>query len=91
MAGKWPQLNRVSFHKHGWMVFRFANLADKDYVIINGNFAIFGTPLILCNLPKDFRFDTYPVFKFKVWATFPNLPLPLWNLNALGKLASIIG
>lgn len=41
--------------------------------------------------PEGFSFDPTPEFKFRVWATLPNLPLPLWNPNALGKIASIIG
>lgn len=29
-----------------------------------GNFDVFDIPLILCHLPKDFRFDSNPEFKF---------------------------
>lgn len=50
-----------------------------------------GIPLILCPMPKVFRFDSTPEVKFKVWITLPNLPLALWNPNALDKIATMIG
>lgn len=55
------------------------------------NYDIYGTPLILYNLPKDFRFDSTTEIKFRVWIPLPDLQLPLQNPNALGKIALIIG
>lgn len=59
--------------------------------IKKGNYDVFGIPLILSYLPKNFRFNTTPVFKYRVWATRTNMPLSLWNPRALSKIASLIG
>lgn len=40
-----------------------------------GQFKVFGIPLILCHMPCDFRFNSTPEYKFKVWASLPNFPL----------------
>lgn len=84
-------MSRVSFHPNGWMIFRFEMEEDMEAIRSMGNFDIFGSSLILCYLPKDFRFDSTPEFKFRVWVTLPNLPLPLWNPSSLGKIASLLG
>lgn len=49
------------------------------------------SPLIICPLPKDFRFDMTPEVRHWVWVTLPNLPLALWIPSALGKIASMLG
>lgn len=48
-------------------------------------------PLILCNLPNDFRFDSALEIKFQVWTILPNLPLGLWNPNSIGKIVASLG
>lgn len=90
MKEAWPHKTHFSCHDNGWIVFRFETKEMMED-IKKGNYEVFGIPLILTYLPQDFRFDTTPVFKYRVWATFPNLPLALWNPSALGKLASLIG
>lgn len=54
-------------------------------------FDAFKSSLILYHLPNDFRLDSTPEFQFQVWVYLPNLPLPLWNPNAIGKIASAVG
>lgn len=73
------------------MIFQFETEEDMEAIRSMGNFDIFGSSLILCHLPEDFRLDFTPKFKFRVWVTLPNLSLPFWNPSALGKIASLIG
>lgn len=71
----WPA--RVAFHPNGWMVFRFETAEDMDAARLEGNFSVFGTPLMICTMPEDFNFEEAPEFKFKVWASLPGLQLEL--------------
>lgn len=91
MISRWTRKCRVSYHPNGWMIFSFETEADMEFIRTAGPFDAFGIPLVLCHLPKDFRFDSTPEFKFRVWISLPNLPLSLWNPNALGKIATMLG
>lgn len=76
---------------NGWIVFRFEMEEHMETVRKANSYSVFGVQLILFPLPPEFRFDSTPEFKFKVWVTLPNLPLELWNPSALGKIAAVIG
>lgn len=81
----------MAFHPNGWMVFRFETEDDKEQARTEGNFSIFGSPLMLLYMPEDFNFDEVLEFKFKVWASLPGLPLELWQPTTIAKIASMVG
>ena len=56
-----------------------------------GPFDVFGTPLVLQPMPSDFDPDMEPEVKVPVWLRLVDLPLDLWNLSAVSKIASFIG
>lgn len=91
LAKSWPHVPKVSHHRNGWTVFRFEKESDMRAIMDIKAQRVAGSPLILCPLPKDFRFDTTPEVKYQVWVTLPNLPLSLWTPSALSKIASMLG
>lgn len=91
MAMRWPHKAKISHHRNGWVVFRFKTEAEMRHTLGLRTQKAAGSSLILCPMPKDFRFDTTPEVKYQVWVTLPNLPLGLWTPSALGKIASMLG
>lgn len=91
MIKSWSWPARVAFHPNGWMVFRFETMEDMENARLEGNLSVFGTPLMLCSMPEDFNFEEAPDFKFKVWASLPELQLELWQPSTLAKIASMVG
>lgn len=89
LAWSWPA--RVAFHPNGWMVFRFETVEDIEAARCERNLSIFGIPLMLCTMPKDFNFDKAPYFKFKVWASLPGIQLELWQPSTIAKIANMAG
>lgn len=88
---RWKKECRISFHPKGWIVFRFEKEEHAKQVLASGPYSVFGIPLVLCNMPSEFRFDSSPELQFNVWVTLPNLPLELWNPTAIAKIASVVG
>lgn len=91
LTKRWTRATRIPYHPNGWIVFWFETEEDMEFIHKAARFEAAGIPLILCLLPKDFRFNSTPEVKFQVWITLPNLPLAPWNPNALGKIAMMIG
>lgn len=91
LTQQWPETPRVSFHNKGWIIFTFESEAIKEEIRSKGSFSIFGTLLIVEEFPNNFRFDSLPKPEIPIWITLPNLPLELWNKNALSKIGSVLG
>ncbi|XP_042023163.1 uncharacterized protein LOC121770512 [Salvia splendens] len=56
-----------------------------------GLFDIFGIPLVLQRMPKKFDPDMEPKVMVPIWLRVMDLPLELWNLTAVSKIASCFG
>lgn len=88
---RWPCKSRVTIHRRGWLCFQFGSEGDMEKVRQKGPFDVFGTPLVLQPMPSDFDPDMEPEVKVPVWLRLVDLPLDLWNLSAVSKIASFIG
>ncbi|KAL1553896.1 hypothetical protein AAHA92_14516 [Salvia divinorum] len=53
-------------------------------------FEVFGTPLVLQLMPPNFDPDMGPEVNVSVWLRLVDLPLDLWNLMTVSKIASYI-
>ncbi|CAH9117546.1 unnamed protein product [Cuscuta europaea] len=42
-------------------------------------------------LSEDFSFDDEEFLKVPIWVKFPNLPMKLWNVEAMSEVASMVG
>lgn len=87
----WDVKVKLHFHSSGWLLFRFSSAGDRDSVLRNGPYYIFGRPLLLKIIPDVFDFNDHEISKVPVWVQLPNLPLEFWNTRALSKIASKIG
>lgn len=88
---KWGVNFSYSTHESGWLVFRFQNEEDMNQVISAGPYFIFQRPLLLKVMPPFFDFGNEELNKIPVWVKLRNLPLELWNPQALGKILSKVG
>ncbi|KAL3846330.1 hypothetical protein ACJIZ3_003733 [Penstemon smallii] len=75
----------------GWLVFKFMSDDDRNKVLNEGPYFIFGRPLLLKIMPKCFEFGDEGVSDVPVWVNLPDLPLDCWNAKALSKIVSKIG
>ncbi|CAH9088978.1 unnamed protein product [Cuscuta europaea] len=91
LVNKWGVHCTLQSHKKGWVVFKFKNEHDRTKVFTEGPYNIFGRLLILKMLSDDFTFDDEAFLKVPIWVKFPNLPLNLWNEEAMSMIASKVG
>ncbi|KAL3839389.1 hypothetical protein ACJIZ3_023980 [Penstemon smallii] len=75
----------------GWLVFKFMSDDDRNKVLNEGPYFIFGRPLLLKIMPKCFEFGDEGVSDVSVWVNLPDLPLDCWNAKVLSKIVSKIG
>ncbi|KAH1214914.1 hypothetical protein GmHk_13G036174 [Glycine max] len=87
---KWGVKFSYSTHENGWLVFKFDS-DDMNHVLSAGPYFIFQRPLLLKVMPLFFDFANEELSKIPVWVKLRNLPLELWNPQALGKNLSKIG
>ncbi|KAL0324954.1 UNVERIFIED_CONTAM: hypothetical protein Sradi_5064700 [Sesamum radiatum] len=78
-------------HDSGWLIFRFAQDDDRQRVLADGPYFVYGRPLFLRAMPDCFEFNEDGISLTPVWATLPSLPLERWHPNALGKIGSRLG
>ncbi|KAL0295107.1 UNVERIFIED_CONTAM: hypothetical protein Sradi_6851900 [Sesamum radiatum] len=72
----------------GWLVFRFARDDDRQRILDEDPYFIYGRPLVLEAMPDCFEFKEDDINLTPVLAIFPSLPLKCWHPNTLGKIAS---
>ncbi|XP_041989655.1 uncharacterized protein LOC121741038 [Salvia splendens] len=87
---RWPCKSRVIHHSKGWLIFQFGSDDDRETVRQNGPFEIFGIPLVLQPMPEDFDLNMDPEVNVPLWIRLVDLPLTLWNLTAISKIASCL-
>ncbi|XP_042002777.1 uncharacterized protein LOC121751967 [Salvia splendens] len=88
---RWKHKSRVTFHRKGWLCFQFGSEEAMEKIRQQGPFDIFGIPLVLQPMPKKFDPDMEPEVMVPIWLRLVDLPLELWNLTAVSKIASCFG
>ncbi|KAI5683145.1 hypothetical protein M9H77_04373 [Catharanthus roseus] len=68
------------------LVFCFDKEEDRERILDEGPYIIYGRPLILKHMPPLFEFGNCTNTVIPIWITFPGLPLDLWNDHALPKI-----
>ncbi|CAH9082606.1 unnamed protein product [Cuscuta europaea] len=91
LMNKWGVHCTLKSHNKGWVIFKFKNEQDRTKVFTEGPYNIIGRLLFLKMLSEDFTFDDEAFLKVPIWVKFPNLPLNLWNEEAMSLIASKVG
>jgi len=91
LCNSWNVKFNYYAHSSGWLIFRFENEVDRDRVMAEGPYFVFGRPLMLKIMPSCFEFDDKDVSLMPVWINLPGLPLDCWNSVILSKICSKIG
>lgn len=87
----WGVKVKLHFHSSGWLLFKFNSSVDRDFVLSQGPYYIYGRPLLLKIMPDVFNFNDSAISSVPIWLQLPNLPLEFWNVRALSKIASKLG
>ncbi|KAL6584553.1 hypothetical protein OROMI_003842 [Orobanche minor] len=89
----WGEMVVPVLHQHdnGFFVARFENEEDCDLVFSSGPYTVKSQPMILKKWYVDFDFKHEKLTKLALWVKLPNLPLPYWGRNSLGKIVSAVG
>ena len=56
IVAAWKIHPSIQFYGSGWIIFKFGSMEEKDKVLENGPYIIYGSPLLLKSMPKYFRF-----------------------------------
>ncbi|KAK4403206.1 hypothetical protein Sango_1061300 [Sesamum angolense] len=72
----------------GWLVFRFARDDDRQRILDEDPYFIYGRPLVPEAMPDCFEFKEDDINLTPVLAILPSLPLKCWHPHTLGKIAS---
>ncbi|KAK4351931.1 hypothetical protein RND71_027449 [Anisodus tanguticus] len=88
LCRSWGVKYNFNVHITGWIVFKFQTGEDKDNVLTNGPHFVYGTTLLMKDLPECFAFDTQEICTMPLWVRLPSLPLELWNERALSHIFS---
>jgi hypothetical protein len=75
IVNTWHYEASLTIHASGWLIFKFANDADKLNVLSGGPYLVYDKPLILKAMPEYFDFSSFEMHTIPVWVKFPNLPL----------------
>ncbi|CAH9119598.1 unnamed protein product [Cuscuta europaea] len=91
LKAKWSVPCLVRSHKRGWVIFKFHNEDDRSKVLLGGPYIVFGKLLMLKELSENFSFEEEEFLKVPIWVKFHDLPLQLWNDEAMSEVASMVG
>ena len=80
-----------TIHETGWLIYHFKSEEDKLTVVRVGPYLMYGRPLVLRPMTKNFNFSSAEMSRVPVWVKFPSLPLWCWSPVCLSKIASVIG
>ncbi|CAH9085341.1 unnamed protein product [Cuscuta europaea] len=91
LKAKWGVKCLVRSHKKGWLIFKFQSEEDRSKVLHGGPYTVFGKLLMLKELSENFSFEDEEFLKVPIWVKFHDLPLQLWNDEAMSNVASMVG
>ncbi|KAL0300491.1 UNVERIFIED_CONTAM: hypothetical protein Scaly_3045000 [Sesamum calycinum] len=78
---------RVQQHRQRLASVQFARDDDRQRILAEGPYFIYGRPLLLKPMPDCFEFKEDDISLTPVWATLPSLPLECWHPMHSGRSA----
>ncbi|GFY91271.1 hypothetical protein Acr_07g0014670 [Actinidia rufa] len=91
IVASWKVCPSIQFHGSGWIIFQFSSRDDQEKILENGPYMIYGSPLLLKQMDKYFRFGKEAISTFPVWVQLRGVPLTFWNPVIFGKICSKLG
>ncbi|CAH9135340.1 unnamed protein product [Cuscuta epithymum] len=91
LKATWGVKCLVRSHKKGWLIFKFQSEEDRSKVLREGPYTVFGKLLMLKELSENFSFEDEEFLKVPIWVKFHDLPMQLWNDEAMSEVASMVG
>lgn len=84
-------LSELYYNKTGYFIVRFRSEADRDQVMEQGPYSIYGIPLFIRDWSPDFEVNEDLMRVLPLWIKLPQLPLHLRGERSLAEIASDIG
>lgn len=72
-------LPELYYNKAGYFIVRFKSYEDREKVMAQGPYFIYGKPRFLKPWTTDFEIREDLLCVFPLWITLPNPPLHLWG------------
>ncbi|CAK8577790.1 unnamed protein product [Lathyrus sativus] len=79
------------YNDEGYFVLRFKNNEDKEKIMEQGPYFIYGKPIFLRYWTTDFEIKEDLLHVLPLWITLPNLPLHLGGEKSISKITSAVG
>ncbi|XP_056688098.1 uncharacterized protein [Spinacia oleracea] len=93
MAAVWSNVTQphVFYHDEGYFILKFANVEDKNTIVVGGPYTFYGKPVIIKPWVANFNFYEEVLKVIPLWVKFPNLPLNCWGSDSLSRISSLLG
>ena len=85
------EIPAISTTDNGWYIFRFRDMAARDWVLDNGPWYFSGRPIILRFWKPGMEMLNAQITSLPIWVKFFNIPLEYWTVTSLGYIASVVG
>ena len=85
------EIPEISTTDNGLYIFRFKDLAARDWVLENGPWYLAGRPIILRFWKPGMEMLNVQITSLPIWVKFFNIPLEYWTATSLGCIASAVG
>lgn len=82
---------KVYMHDQGYFVICFETAKDLHEILYAGPHMFFGKPTIAKLWTPNFNLHDEVLRTVPLWVKFPNLPLNCWSVDALSRIASVLG
>ncbi|XP_058774117.1 uncharacterized protein LOC131648371 [Vicia villosa] len=89
-AWNFVTLPEMYYNDEGFFILKFKNGEDIDTVLMKGPYTIQNKPMIILEWSHDFSMAKDMLRSIPIWIKLPNLLLPLWRVNSLGKIGSAV-
>ena len=85
------EMPEISITDNGLYLFRFKDMAARDWVMECGPWYIAGRPFVIRKWQPGMEMLNIQLTSLPIWVKFFNIPLEYWRNTCLGYIASAVG
>ena len=85
------EMPEISITDNGLYLFRFKDMAARDWVMECGPWYIAGRPFVIRKWQPGMEMLNIQLTSLPIWVKFFNIPLEYWTNTCLGYIASAVG
>ena len=85
------EMPEISITYNGLFLFRFKDMAARDWVMDCGPWYIAVRPFVIRRWQPGMEMLNIQLTSLPIWVNFHNIPLEYWTNTCLGYIASVVG